>query len=353
MSDDLDLRGIDQRHEPDSRFRAALQRRLAAIVAGTDPGSVTTSRDPATSNLEPHPKTPGTSSPVRSVSHDSDTETEIITLTEATPTRTRRWLVLAAATLVAVVAGIALVTTTSSNNNVSDAPTTTVTTQTVSFVVQSANDIRVTFTMPNSWGLLDGLTAGLLAPPEPPDAEAPPTTAPDENAEPPGPRAPIGAYSTLTEHAAVVQFDSVYNIYSHGCGMTALDPPVGPTVDDLVMAWANVPELGATTPVDITVDGYTGKQIELTLPDFDYASCNAAGVMRFALWDDSAEPCGLCAPPGMVAASNARPSPNRHFQMLVLDVDGTRLLIAASADPNTSLQERADLAVLLASIQIG
>ena len=52
MTDDLDLRGIDHRHEPDPQFRAALQRRLAAIVAGTDPGSVTEARHLAI-DLEP------------------------------------------------------------------------------------------------------------------------------------------------------------------------------------------------------------------------------------------------------------------------------------------------------------
>ena len=34
MSDDLDLRVIDQRHEPDPEFRAALRRRVAGIVSG-------------------------------------------------------------------------------------------------------------------------------------------------------------------------------------------------------------------------------------------------------------------------------------------------------------------------------
>ena len=62
MSDDLDLRGIDHRHEPDPQFRAALQRRVAAIVAGTDPGSVTEARDLATIDLEP---TSATSVPKR------------------------------------------------------------------------------------------------------------------------------------------------------------------------------------------------------------------------------------------------------------------------------------------------
>lgn len=52
MSDDLDLRGIDQRHEPDPQFRAALYSRLAAIVTGTDPGSVTEASDLAMIDLE-------------------------------------------------------------------------------------------------------------------------------------------------------------------------------------------------------------------------------------------------------------------------------------------------------------
>ncbi len=52
MSDDLDLRGIDQRHEPDPQFRAALHSRLAAIVTGADPGSVTEPPDLAMIDLE-------------------------------------------------------------------------------------------------------------------------------------------------------------------------------------------------------------------------------------------------------------------------------------------------------------
>jgi transglutaminase-like putative cysteine protease len=52
MSDDLDLRGIDQRHEPDPQFRAALHSRLVAIETGTDPGSVTEAPDLAMIDLE-------------------------------------------------------------------------------------------------------------------------------------------------------------------------------------------------------------------------------------------------------------------------------------------------------------
>jgi hypothetical protein len=48
----LDLRGIDQGHQPDPQFRAALHSRLAAIVTGTDPGSVTEAPDLAMIDLE-------------------------------------------------------------------------------------------------------------------------------------------------------------------------------------------------------------------------------------------------------------------------------------------------------------
>ena len=52
MSDDLDLRGIDQRHEPDAEFRAALRRRVLDIAAGIDPSDPTDPVDFATVDIE-------------------------------------------------------------------------------------------------------------------------------------------------------------------------------------------------------------------------------------------------------------------------------------------------------------
>ena len=53
MSDDLDLRGIDQRHEPDPHFRAALHTRLAAIGTSIDPGTVGDTPGLSLIDLEP------------------------------------------------------------------------------------------------------------------------------------------------------------------------------------------------------------------------------------------------------------------------------------------------------------
>ena len=45
--------GIDQRHEPDPEFRAALRRRVLDIAAGTDPSESTDPLDFATLDVEP------------------------------------------------------------------------------------------------------------------------------------------------------------------------------------------------------------------------------------------------------------------------------------------------------------
>ncbi len=297
-----------------------------------------------------------------------------VTLSDAEPpsgTSNRRRLLIAAAAVFVVigVAGLALAITNDDDDQppapvatVSVAPT-TVATETESLVVIGAyNYIPVTFTKPTSWGLL-GLTDG----PSPPTTEAPATAAsstaaaPATSAPPTAPdkklgsalSVPSGAYSNLTQAAAMVEFASasVSNIYSDGCSRTPLDPPAGPTVDDLVTAWANIAQLAPTTPIDITVDGYTGKLIELTAPEviesrpFNESLCPLGW---FGLWYGFGGGADIPLYP-----DNAVATPNRHFKMLVIDVDGNRLLIAASVDPKTPPQDRAALDALLASIQIG
>ena len=54
------------------------------------------------------------------------------------------------------------------------------------------------------------------------------------------------------------------NIYADPCQWEPV-PPFGPTIDDLVAAWANVPGFDAAATKGITVDGYAGKQIEFTV----------------------------------------------------------------------------------------
>ena len=84
-----------------------------------------------------------------------------------------------------------------------------------------------------------------------------------------------------------VNFTQVTNIYADGCQWVLVDPPIGPTVDDLISAWANVPGFNATAAIDITVDGYLGKQIEFTVPDYKEDECT---MNKYGLWQVDGPP---------------------------------------------------------------
>ena len=189
------------------------------------------------------------------------------------------------------------------------APTTAVAaiTKTVQFTVTNAH-IPVTFTVPNDWTVAEGFTA----------------------------------YNGTD---VGVLFDDVTNIYADGCAWKLVDPPVGPTVDDLVAAWADVPDLAPTAAVDITVNGHTGKQIELTVPDYASGECRAN---QFGLWRVPSDPSESSDSPGYWAQG-----PKQHLKTWVLDIDGTRLVIAWTYLPSASPQERAALDAASASFQIG
>jgi hypothetical protein len=130
----------------------------------------------------------------------------------------------------------------------------------------------------------------------------------------------------------------VLNTYTDSCPSVALDPPVGPTVDDLASAWVDLPAFDATAPTDITVDGFDGKQVAFTVPDYDEVECPYGDLM---LLQHNSGQDGYWAQ-----------APNQHHELWILDVDGTRLVIAAFWYPDTSAQDRADIAEIRSSIQI-
>jgi hypothetical protein len=134
-------------------------------------------------------------------------------------------------------------------------------------------------------------------------------------------------------------FMNVANIYTDSCPSAQVDPPVGPTVDDLASAWANMPGFDASTATQVTVDGFAGKYIEFTVPDYDEDEC-ADGTFR------------LLREVGGDGDYWAQ-GPNQQSRLWILDVAGTRLVIGAGHFPNTSQQDRADIDEILGSIHIG
>ena len=114
---------------------------------------------------------------------------------------------------------------------------------------------------------------------------------------------------------AGVSFLIVENVVSDPCdpSQPQLVPPVGPSVDDLVVAISNLAGFEATDPVDVTVDGLQGQQFELTAPIRSF--CSAA----ISTWSTAQRTNGVAA---------------REVNLLrILDVAGTRVLVAAAYLP--------------------
>lgn len=123
------------------------------------------------------------------------------------------------------------------------------------------------------------------------------------------------------------------SLYSDPCHSTP--PPdiaVGPTVDDFATAIEQHPLLDATAPVAVTLGGYAGRYIDLTLPA-DIAQCTNG---EFWPWE-----------PGIYAQG-----PSHRWHLWILDVDGVRVVIQAMDYDRVSADRRAELRAIVSSIQI-
>jgi hypothetical protein len=123
----------------------------------------------------------------------------------------------------------------------------------------------------------------------------------------------------------------VDNLVTDACEDPApLDPPVGPTVDDLATALSELSPFELTEPpTDVTLLGYEGKYLKITVPDLrvtgsgdraEYADCVDGNLQSWIDW--SGEPFyGYNAEPG------------RYDEYWILDVDGTRVVISINSSP--------------------
>lgn len=147
-----------------------------------------------------------------------------------------------------------------------------------------------------------------------------------------------------------VSITTVVNLVRDGCRDHAwADPPVGPDVDDLAGALAGLAPFEVTTPPeDATVDGYVGKHLELTVPALPvdaqgFGGCVDGHLKSWVAPMDTAEEGDAFygyAGPGYVE------------EYWILDVDGTRLVIAAGRSAGSSAGDLAELDAILESIRI-
>jgi hypothetical protein len=110
----------------------------------------------------------------------------------------------------------------------------------------------------------------------------------------------------------------------------AADVPVGPTVDDLVTALVDHPSLDVTSPVDVTLAGFSGKYLDLLIPD-----------------DISA--CAYYKP---LDGHHYAQGPGQRWHMWVLDVDGVRVLVETNDFAETSAQRLAEEQAMIDSLEI-
>jgi hypothetical protein len=161
----------------------------------------------------------------------------------------------------------------------------------------------------------------------------------------------IGAAKFSDRGHVGASITTVTNLVRDGCrDHRPADPRVGPGVDDLATALADLAPFRVTSPpTDVTVYGYRGKHLELTVPDLRVEG--EADHRRFAdcLGGDLHSWIGTPAF-GAFYGYNAEPGFTEEFW--ILDVDGTRVMIAAERSPSSPAEDVSELRAILDSIRI-
>jgi hypothetical protein len=121
-------------------------------------------------------------------------------------------------------------------------------------------------------------------------------------------------------------------LYSDPChGTPPPDIRVGPSVDDFANALANDPSLDATSPVPVTLGGYSGRYMDLQVPS-DISTCTDG----YWPWE-----------PGIYAQG-----PSQRWHLWILDVNRIRVVILTTDYAGTSAPDRTALQSIVDSIQI-
>ena len=285
----------------------------------------------------------------RIAAQDPDTETEpdeqLVPVKEiyvsvvsppASETRNRRRLTMAVAAVVAVIGVAAIaINSTNSDDDVEPAPAvqptaapTTVAPTTVAHRREAGafegGGERVTYTVPDGWENIGG---------QPPYFG-------------------VGKGDPAIGVVFVMAEDNFYTYYCKSARL--IGDPVGPTIDDLVSAWTNLPGVDATAARDVTVDGFDAKEIELTVSAEAMNAKDCSGMFYRCSFAATRTPITALSVQGPVQCKNelGRRS-NQELKIWILDIDGVRHMIVAGSLPDTSQQDRAALDEIVASIQIG
>ena len=161
----------------------------------------------------------------------------------------------------------------------------------------------------------------------------------------------IGATKFADYGHVGVSITTVTNLVRDGCrDHRPAKPAVGPSVDDLATALADLAPFKLTSPPkDVTPHGYRGKHLELTVPDLPvrkslgdrfFRGCVGGRLMSWIATNLGGGYWGYNSELG------------RTEEFWILDAEGTRLVIEASWSPDSPRQDLAEMRDILHSIRI-
>jgi hypothetical protein len=134
-----------------------------------------------------------------------------------------------------------------------------------------------------------------------------------------------------------------YLVFGDPCSWETTPDTTVTTVDEFIAALSSQASRDASEPVDITMDGYTGKAITLHAPDdADFGQCDQ-GI--YGTWncapEGPPEPCGFVGAPGETSTE------------YVLDVDGVLMAWHTSHGVNAPADLVAEVEAIVQSASFG
>lgn len=125
----------------------------------------------------------------------------------------------------------------------------------------------------------------------------------------------------------------VSNARADPCTGPYMDPPLGPSVDDLADVLVAQPFTKVLEDSPVTLDGYSGRYLEYTA---EWGDCSSKVMQRW-----------------QAEGSTRDALDGEHDQVWILDVDGNCVVIDAFDFADTSAADRAELRAVVESVQIG
>lgn len=116
-------------------------------------------------------------------------------------------------------------------------------------------------------------------------------------------------------------FKIITDVFVDPCAVDQRLRDVGPTADDLVAAFLDLPGYEVTEPTPVTIGGIVGQRIEITVPDLSSAECPGGHL----IW--------------IMSGLTKRGQPGNVHHLNILDVNGTRLVIEVDDYAHTSVFE--------------